>query len=46
MIDEIKHRGKTANGMRWGNSAVDVFHWWMDDGVLPGQEVLDGFEEI
>ena len=27
-------------------SGVDVFHWWMDDGVMPGQEVLDGFEEI
>ena len=27
-------------------SGVDVFHWWMDDGVLPGQEVLYGFEEI
>lgn len=26
-------------------SGVDVFHWWMEDGVLPGQEVLDGFEE-
>ena len=24
---------------------VDVFHWWMEDGVLPGQEVLGGFEE-
>lgn len=23
----------------------DVFHWWMEDGVLPGQKVLDGFEE-
>ena len=27
-------------------SGVDVFHWWMEDGVIPGQEVLDGFEEI
>ena len=27
-------------------SGVDVFHWWMGDGVMPGQEVLDGFEEI
>ena len=26
-------------------SGVDVFHWWMEDGVLPGQEVLGGFEE-
>ena len=27
------------------HSGVDVFHWWMEDGVLPGQEVLDRFEE-
>lgn len=27
-------------------SGVDVFHWWMEDGVMPGQEVLYGFEEI
>jgi 3'-phosphoadenosine 5'-phosphosulfate sulfotransferase (PAPS reductase)/FAD synthetase len=27
------------------HSGVDVFHWWMEDGVLSGQEVLDGFEE-
>ena len=26
-------------------SGVDVFHWWLEDGVLPGQEVLGGFEE-
>lgn len=26
-------------------SGVDVFHWWMEDGVLPGQEVLGGFEK-
>lgn len=27
------------------HSGVDVFHWWVEDGVLSGQEVLDGFEE-
>ena len=26
-------------------SGVDVFHWWMEDGVLPGQETMEGFEE-
>lgn len=30
---------------RMGDTGVDVFHWWMEDGVLPGQEVLGGFEE-
>lgn len=46
MMEERERRGKTENGMRWGHSGVDVFHWWMEDGVIPGQEVLDGFEEI
>lgn len=27
-------------------TGIDVFHWWMEDGVLPGQEVLNGFEEV
>ena len=38
---------RIARGMEvysW-RSGVDVFHWWMEDGVLPGQEVLRGFEE-
>lgn len=35
-------KGKDAHSWR---SGVDVFHWWMEDGVLPGQEVLEGFEE-
>ncbi len=34
MLAECKHRGKNR-GM-WKNGK-DVFHWWMDDGVLPGQ---------
>ena len=28
--------------MRWGRTAEDVFHWWMEDGVLPGQFDLFG----
>ena len=24
----------------------DVMHWWMEDGVLPGQMVLEGMEDI
>ena len=41
-IDEMKRRGRA---MTW-KTGIDVFHWWMEDGVMPGQEVLDGFEEI
>ena len=34
MLNECKKRGK--NPETW-HSGVDVFHWWMEDGVLPGQ---------
>jgi len=43
MMEERERRGKTANGMRWGNG-VDVFHWWMEDGVLPGQLEIDDLD--
>ena len=42
MVLARKQRGLPC---QW-QSGVDVFHWWMEDGVLPGQEVLYGFEEI
>ena len=42
MLDKRIALGKDAHSWR---SGVDVFHWWMEDGVLPGQEVLGGFEE-
>ncbi len=40
----LKARGERGLPCQW-QSGVDVFHWWMEDGVLPGQEVLGGFEE-
>lgn len=45
MLKERQRRGKMSGAFRMGNTGVDVFHWWMEDGVLPGQEVLGGFEE-
>ena len=45
MMEERKRRGK-ADNCTCGHDGVDIFHWWMEDGVMPGQEVLDGFEEI
>ncbi len=42
MLEERRKRGLETYSWR---SGVDVFHWWMEDGVLPGQEVLGGFEE-
>lgn len=43
MLDERRKKGKMWTE-RWGNTGVDVFHWWMEDGILPGQNVLEGFE--
>lgn len=43
MLGERRDRGIEAYG--W-NTGVDVFHWWLEDGVLPGQETFIGFEEV
>ena len=45
MIAERKRRGMMKGFIRMGDTGVDVFHWWMEDGILPGQTVLPGFEE-
>ena len=45
MIEERKRRGMMKGFTRIGYTGVDVFHWWMEDGILPGQTVLPGFEE-
>lgn len=42
MLLERKSRGLST---QW-QTAEDVYHWWMEDGVLPGQETFDGFEEV
>ena len=45
MLEERRRRGKMDGGMRWGETGLDVFNWWMENGVLPGQEVLEEFRE-
>lgn len=37
MIEERKARGLPTN---W-DTGEDVFHWWMEDGVLPGQVSIE-----
>lgn len=37
MLAERQRRGKMDGSWRMGTTGVDVFHWWMEDGVLPGQ---------
>lgn len=45
MIEERKRRGTKGNSTLGFETGIDVFHWWMEDGILPGQTVLPGFEE-
>lgn len=39
MLKERQRRGKPC---QW-QSGMDVYHWWMEDGVLSGQTVLEEF---
>lgn len=45
MLEERRRRGKMEGGMRWGDNGLDIFNWWMENDVLPGQEVLEEFRE-
>ena len=42
MLVERQKLGLTCD---W-QTGEDVMHWWMEDGVLPGQMVLEGMEDI
>lgn len=44
MMEMRRLRGM-PRGVEMDETGVDVFHWWMEDGILPGQTVLPGFEE-
>ena len=46
MIEERIRRGKVDGSWRIGTTGLDVFHWWMEDGVLPGQLTFDDFAEL
>jgi phosphoadenosine phosphosulfate reductase len=43
MLQERVRRGKTDGSWLMGNAGIDVFNWWMEYDVLPGQ--VDLFEE-
>lgn len=43
-LEERKRRGKMQGTWRIGTTGRDIFHWWMEDGVLPGQIELEGLE--
>ena len=44
MIEERKRRGKTQGSWGSGDTGRDVFHWWMEDGVLAGQLEIDDLD--
>lgn len=43
MLEACKQRGKECG---WWRSGKDVFHWWMEDGVQPGQISFEDLEEL
>lgn len=46
MIEERGKRGKLSGTWRIGTTARDVFNWWMQYDVLPGQvNLFEDFEE-
>lgn len=42
MLEERKRRGKMGGTWRIGTTGMDVFHWWMEDGVIQGQVEMEG----
>jgi phosphoadenosine phosphosulfate reductase len=46
MLEERKKRNKLNGTWEMGTTATDVFRWWMEYDVLPGQmDLFDGLEE-
>ena len=43
MLEERNRREKLQGTWRMGTTAIDVFNWWMEYDVLPGQ--IDMFED-
>ena len=46
MLEERGRRGKLNGVWNMGTTGMDVFHWWMEDGVMPGQISLDEYAEL
>lgn len=39
----LKRRNKRWIENEW-QTGIDVFHWWIEDGVIPGQVEMEGFD--
>lgn len=42
MLIELDRLGKRREPWGIGTTGEDVYHWWIEDSVLPGQMSLDG----
>jgi phosphoadenosine phosphosulfate reductase len=46
MLLERERRGKLEGSWRMGGRGIDVFNWWMEYDILPGQmDIFDLLEE-
>ena len=45
MIAERIRRNRTQGTWGIGTTGRDIYHWWMEDGVLPGQLTFKDFDE-
>ena len=46
MLEERGRREKLDGVWNMGTTGMDVFHWWMEDGVIPGQISMDEYAEL
>lgn len=47
MLEERKRRGKMEGSWKMGTTGKDVFNWWMEYDILPGQiSWFEDFEEL
>lgn len=45
MMEERIRRNRMQGTWRIGTTGRDIYHWWMEDGVLPGQLAFEDFGE-
>lgn len=46
MLKERERKGKMQGTWNTGSTGEDVFHWWMEDGVLAGQIDMETYMEL
>lgn len=43
MIEERVRRGKIDGTWKAGTTGEEIFHWWMEDGIIPGQLTFEAW---